>query len=298
MIVRKFCLKTRIRHCSPFSNKFHLLNMNQILLHTKTTVSRSFMLIAGWFVYWLPVDLPADLTADCRLICCWLPFDLPTDCWLICLLIAGWFACWLPVDLPTDCRLICLLIAGWFATDCRLICPQIAVWCACWLRVDLPADLTADCRLICPRIACWLPFDLPADCRCICLQIAGVFACRLPVDSPADFRVIYQLIAIWLTNWVPVDLHIIRIHIILLTKTTAAQNEDALSFYTVRGLYFLAVVLWEVNFCCICNTPNHLYEHFALNSAAALSNRTWVFSRVYARVWFCALKQDFCRAFR
>ena len=28
--------------------------------------------------------------------------------------------------------------------------------------------------------------------------------------------------------------------IILLTKTTAAQNEDALSYYTVRGLYFLA----------------------------------------------------------
>ena len=30
--------------------------------------------------------------------------------------------------------------------------------------------------------------------------------------------------------------------IILLTKTTAAQNEDALSYYTVRGLYFLVVV--------------------------------------------------------
>ena len=30
--------------------------------------------------------------------------------------------------------------------------------------------------------------------------------------------------------------------IILLTKTTAAQTEDALSYYRVRGLYFLAVV--------------------------------------------------------
>ena len=29
---------------------------------------------------------------------------------------------------------------------------------------------------------------------------------------------------------------------ILLTKTTAAKNEDALSYYKVRGLYFLAVV--------------------------------------------------------
>ena len=28
----------------------------------------------------------------------------------------------------------------------------------------------------------------------------------------------------------------------LLTKTTAAQNEDALSYYRVRGLYFQAVV--------------------------------------------------------
>ena len=31
-------------------------------------------------------------------------------------------------------------------------------------------------------------------------------------------------------------------HIILLTKTTAAQNEVALSYHIVRGLYFLAVV--------------------------------------------------------
>ena len=29
---------------------------------------------------------------------------------------------------------------------------------------------------------------------------------------------------------------------ILLTKTTAEQNEDALSYHRVRGLYFLAVV--------------------------------------------------------
>ena len=29
---------------------------------------------------------------------------------------------------------------------------------------------------------------------------------------------------------------------ILLTKTTAARNEDALSYLRVRGLYFLAVV--------------------------------------------------------
>ena len=29
---------------------------------------------------------------------------------------------------------------------------------------------------------------------------------------------------------------------ILLTKTTAAQSYDALSYYTVRGSYFLAVV--------------------------------------------------------
>ena len=28
----------------------------------------------------------------------------------------------------------------------------------------------------------------------------------------------------------------------LITKTTAVQTEDALSYYRVRGLYFLAVV--------------------------------------------------------
>ena len=32
----------------------------------------------------------------------------------------------------------------------------------------------------------------------------------------------------------------------ILTKTTAAQNEDALSYHRVRGIYFLAVVLWAV----------------------------------------------------
>ena len=30
---------------------------------------------------------------------------------------------------------------------------------------------------------------------------------------------------------------------ILLTKTTAVQNEDALSYHRVRGLYFQAVVI-------------------------------------------------------
>ena len=34
------------------------------------------------------------------------------------------------------------------------------------------------------------------------------------------------------------DIH----YIILLTKTTAAQNEDALSYHRMRGLYFLATV--------------------------------------------------------
>ena len=33
---------------------------------------------------------------------------------------------------------------------------------------------------------------------------------------------------------------------ILLTKTTAAQNEDALSYHKVRELYFLAVVFVKV----------------------------------------------------
>ena len=36
--------------------------------------------------------------------------------------------------------------------------------------------------------------------------------------------------------------NIVFIYFILLTKTIAAQNEDALSYYKVRRLYFLAVV--------------------------------------------------------
>ena len=39
------------------------------------------------------------------------------------------------------------------------------------------------------------------------------------------------------------NMHIMHIcHTIFLTKTTAAQNEGALSYHRVRGLYFLAVV--------------------------------------------------------
>ena len=36
---------------------------------------------------------------------------------------------------------------------------------------------------------------------------------------------------------------------ILLTKVTAVQNEVALSYHKVRGLYFLAVVIAEAMFC-------------------------------------------------
>ena len=31
-----------------------------------------------------------------------------------------------------------------------------------------------------------------------------------------------------------------------LTKTTAAQTEDALSYYRVRGLYFWQLFLWRL----------------------------------------------------
>ena len=37
----------------------------------------------------------------------------------------------------------------------------------------------------------------------------------------------------------------------LLTKTTAAQNEVALSYHKLRGLYFLAVVFAGSIICCI-----------------------------------------------
>ena len=39
-----------------------------------------------------------------------------------------------------------------------------------------------------------------------------------------------------------------RLRTILLTKITAPQNEDALSYLRVRGLYFLAVVFVAVIF--------------------------------------------------
>ena len=41
---------------------------------------------------------------------------------------------------------------------------------------------------------------------------------------------------------------------VLLTKTTAAQNEVALSYLSVRGLYFLAVVFAAITICALCIT--------------------------------------------
>ena len=44
--------------------------------------------------------------------------------------------------------------------------------------------------------------------------------------------------------------------VILLTKTTATQNEDALSYFRVRGLYYLAVVfvatIYHLRSCMMC----------------------------------------------
>ena len=46
--------------------------------------------------------------------------------------------------------------------------------------------------------------------------------------------------------------------IILLIKATAAQNEDALRYHSVRGLYFLAVVfaatIYELLACELCKS--------------------------------------------
>ena len=60
-----------------------------------------------------------------------------------------------------------------------------------------------------------------------------------------------------------VDLLIIPLQTINLTKTTAAQNEVALSYHNVRGLYFLAVVLVTnivhiYPYCLHCEFP-HIY---------------------------------------
>ena len=56
--------------------------------------------------------------------------------------------------------------------------------------------------------------------------------CTITVRSSSEMLLNGQLSFI-------VGLHVSYIH---LTKTTAAQNEVALSYHSVRGLYFLAVV--------------------------------------------------------
>ena len=46
---------------------------------------------------------------------------------------------------------------------------------------------------------------------------------------------------------------------ILLTKTTAVQNDVALSYHRVRGLYFLEVVFVRSIVCCIYCLPCYIY---------------------------------------
>ena len=59
------------------------------------------------------------------------------------------------------------------------------------------------------------------------------------------------------------DTHYSIIYTILLIKTTAAQNEVALSYHRVRGLHFLAVVfvativIYNYKFC---NEPRKISE--------------------------------------
>ena len=50
-----------------------------------------------------------------------------------------------------------------------------------------------------------------------------------------------------------------EIKIILLTKTTAGQNEVALSYHNVRGLYFLTVAFVATIICLLYNV--HLQVH-------------------------------------
>ena len=54
-----------------------------------------------------------------------------------------------------------------------------------------------------------------------------------------------EIFYIWVTIsqiTVTTAIHYLRIRIILLTKITAAQDEVALSYHRVRGLYFLEVI--------------------------------------------------------
>ena len=61
-----------------------------------------------------------------------------------------------------------------------------------------------------------------------------MYYCTLAINGTAQlFRLANSARILFNLSWYD---------IILLTKTTAAQNEDALSYYRVCGLYFLAVV--------------------------------------------------------
>ena len=70
----------------------------------------------------------------------------------------------------------------------------------------------------------------------------------------------------------------------LLAKTTAVQNEDALSHLRVRGLYFLAVVFAaNIDSNAKRNTP--LYSEFLLYKMIYFSSHKFVFSNLHFSPW-------------
>ena len=61
---------------------------------------------------------------------------------------------------------------------------------------------------------------------------------------------------------------------ILLTKTTAVQTEDALSYYRVRGIYFLAVVFVETITFIYLRKLHHHYTYIVLTEIIGRCKRT------------------------
>ena len=136
----------------------------------------------------------------------------------VCLLYHILFVYFATFCLFTLPHFVCLLyhiLFVYFTTFCLFTLPHFV----CLLYHILFVYFTTFCLFTLPHFVCLLYHILFVHFTTFCLFTLPHFVCLLYHISISFYGLIIQLI-----------------------KTTAAQNENALCYYRVRGLYFLAVV--------------------------------------------------------
>ena len=112
---------------------------------------------------------------------------------------------------------------------CVFVCAMCMYVCVCVCNVHV-------CVCLCVQCACMCVCNVHV-CVCLCVQCACmcVFVCAMCMYVCVCVCNVHVCVCLCLCSVLPAAT-------ILLTKTTAVRNGVALSYRSVRGLYFLTVV--------------------------------------------------------